>query len=641
MSSQTVADVHWNPNNCLAIVGTTGLQCSATAKDSLCGTHDQSRSVTRVDEFDTAPNEDLRDELIEECDMAGPTAYALATAADDIEDLWHLVTGLQDVQIGADEWSADRLAMKAEDIAEHPDLDVDGHPLADPNCAAFPASSTSVGDRCTSGGHGVHLLCGLHIDTEDPETIYDDEHLDEDLEAVPLAEPVQLYEDDYRLDDVEHEPDTEFVLVDERGDDAIVVTPETVLKRIPLDCLETESQDGIHYRSLNRSTPDDRRRPALFDRVVEGDEVRLRLDDNSFVRGAVDELHEKPQQFAMLLETDDEHAVPVISNREDDGWGPSKARDTTVETHLGEVVGVLVLEEAVAVTRDLAGATITLVGCGDDKLDEPAPARDLYQSNYFKLKRQYAEERAPPWFILSALYGLVDPAEVVLPYDKSLDDEDVDDEYLKEWDLLVAEQCPDIGHADVEILAGSTYVDAVRETFEMYTGTDGSFSAPTSGGLPARMKWLGEHTGDDRDETDDVQEGATFVCEDCEDRVEDSPMPMRTCAFCGGDMVLEDEFESDSVDEEAVQERREVYEAAGLPERQAEIRAQKDLTDRTHAEIADELGLAKGTIDQHSARAASAIEDVDDRIADLEEEIEKLRRLKAVANNTSIDEYTE
>lgn len=725
MSSQNTDDVHWNPNNCLAVVGTTGKQCSSTSKDPLCGTHAQSRSVTRVDEFD-APNEDLRDELVEDCEMDGSTAFALSTVAEDIEDLWRLVTGLQDAQIGPDEWSGRKLSYRAEDVGKHPDLDVDDHPLAESNCAAFPASSTGS-ERCSSGGHGTSLMCSLHMDTADPETIYDDEHRDDDLEAIELAESVTLYEENHRLKTAELEPRTEFILVEVRGDDAIVVTPERVLERLPMgifdeseevpeeigdwvrsyhselsygarakfdlypgvsvilcdtesklneypdrsqrwiayvdgpgptDRIELYAGDDVEYgrkkvleyvktttpetarRSIDtdetRPSKNSKDRPPLLARVSEGDDVRLRLEDNSFIRGTIEEVHVNPKQVAILVETEDERSIPVLSNEKDGGWGPCKAREEANVEDLGEVVGMLNLDKAVAVGRGLAGAKITLVGCGDDKLDEPAPARELYQSNYFGLKRQYAEERPGPWFILSALYGLVDPAEVVLPYDKSLDDDDVDDEYLKEWDLLVAEQCPDIGYAQVEILAGSTYVDAVEETFSMYVGSTGSFSAPTSGGLPQRMKWLSEHTGE---ETEDVQEGATFICSSCEDVVEDSPMPMHTCAFCGGEMVLEDDY--DPVDEEAVERRRELLEDSGLTPKQAEVLAYKDETGLSHAEIGERMDIAKGTVDRHSARAQDAIADVDERIEDLQEEIERLERLKTIANNASIAEFAD
>ena len=50
----------------------------------------------------------------------------------------------------------------------------------------------------------------------------------------------------------------------------------------------------------------------------------------------------------------------------------------------------------------------------------PSPARDLYQSTLFRGRLAYAEAAGKPWFIMSALYGLVDPDEVVAPYDVSM-----------------------------------------------------------------------------------------------------------------------------------------------------------------------------------------------------------------------------
>lgn len=48
------------------------------------------------------------------------------------------------------------------------------------------------------------------------------------------------------------------------------------------------------------------------------------------------------------------------------------------------------------------------------------PAADLYQSAWFKKARAYVEARNAPWFILSALHGLVDPKVVIAPYDMTL-----------------------------------------------------------------------------------------------------------------------------------------------------------------------------------------------------------------------------
>jgi hypothetical protein len=67
--------------------------------------------------------------------------------------------------------------------------------------------------------------------------------------------------------------------------------------------------------------------------------------------------------------------------------------------------------------------TITLVSCAALKADGPRPARELYISDWFKKARFYAENAGDEWFILSALYGLVDPDRVIEPYNFTLNNQ--------------------------------------------------------------------------------------------------------------------------------------------------------------------------------------------------------------------------
>ena len=48
------------------------------------------------------------------------------------------------------------------------------------------------------------------------------------------------------------------------------------------------------------------------------------------------------------------------------------------------------------------------------------PARDLYTSPLFVRSRAYAERHADRWYVLSALYGLVRPDELIESYDCTL-----------------------------------------------------------------------------------------------------------------------------------------------------------------------------------------------------------------------------
>lgn len=63
---------------------------------------------------------------------------------------------------------------------------------------------------------------------------------------------------------------------------------------------------------------------------------------------------------------------------------------------------------------------IGLVGCVKQKLAFAAPARGLYVSPLFRGRRAWVERTCDYWFILSALYGVIDPGEVIEPYDQTL-----------------------------------------------------------------------------------------------------------------------------------------------------------------------------------------------------------------------------
>lgn len=63
-----------------------------------------------------------------------------------------------------------------------------------------------------------------------------------------------------------------------------------------------------------------------------------------------------------------------------------------------------------------------LVGCSKTKLNSPAPARELYRGNLFRLASRWAELKGHRWGVLSALHGFIEPDTVVEPYDLALAD---------------------------------------------------------------------------------------------------------------------------------------------------------------------------------------------------------------------------
>ena len=61
-----------------------------------------------------------------------------------------------------------------------------------------------------------------------------------------------------------------------------------------------------------------------------------------------------------------------------------------------------------------------LVACARTKREHPAPAADLYISPLFQKARVFAEDSFDRWYILSAKHGLLEPTEVIPPYDETL-----------------------------------------------------------------------------------------------------------------------------------------------------------------------------------------------------------------------------
>lgn len=86
---------------------------------------------------------------------------------------------------------------------------------------------------------------------------------------------------------------------------------------------------------------------------------------------------------------------------------------------------------------------VAFVACCKTKLDHPAPAKNLYQSPLFTLTRKYVEREIRKscfhgWFILSALHGVVEPDQVLEPYDVSLAAMSKKDR--EEWSVTVLKQ---------------------------------------------------------------------------------------------------------------------------------------------------------------------------------------------------------
>lgn len=101
---------------------------------------------------------------------------------------------------------------------------------------------------------------------------------------------------------------------------------------------------------------------------------------------------------------------------------------------------------------------IGLVGCVKTKLDRPAAAKDLYGSPLFRGRRTYVEQSCDRWFILSAKLGVVDPDDVIEPYEQTL--KTASEGERRRWSQMVL--------TSLDVLLG----DCTAVVFEMHAGAD-------------------------------------------------------------------------------------------------------------------------------------------------------------------------
>jgi Family of unknown function (DUF6884) len=103
--------------------------------------------------------------------------------------------------------------------------------------------------------------------------------------------------------------------------------------------------------------------------------------------------------------------------------------------------------------------SVGLVGCGKGKLDHATYARILYTGTLFRKASAYCIANYDAWFILSAKHGLLDPDDVIDPYDLSL--KRLDKEERRSWAKRVLEQIDDraLNDAMFYIHAGDRYAE--------------------------------------------------------------------------------------------------------------------------------------------------------------------------------------
>jgi len=124
-------------------------------------------------------------------------------------------------------------------------------------------------------------------------------------------------------------------------------------------------------------------------------------------------------------------------------------------------------------------------------------ARELYCSTWFLKARDYVEAHALPWFILSAKYGLVNPDQVIQPYNLTLKDMAADER--RAWARMVASGLQ--GKCEkgtfIIIFAGQYYREYLIPVIE---GWGCEIEVPLRGlGIGQQLKWLKNNTSQKMD----------------------------------------------------------------------------------------------------------------------------------------------
>jgi hypothetical protein len=110
-----------------------------------------------------------------------------------------------------------------------------------------------------------------------------------------------------------------------------------------------------------------------------------------------------------------------------------------------------------------APARVVLVASSGGHGPAPVPVATLFRSPGFATARAHAEDSGFPWFVLSAKHGLLDPGDVVGPYDVQIDERSAS--YRAAWGEWVvaqlSERVPLVG-VTVEVHGGVDFAQPLR-----------------------------------------------------------------------------------------------------------------------------------------------------------------------------------
>ena len=144
-----------------------------------------------------------------------------------------------------------------------------------------------------------------------------------------------------------------------------------------------------------------------------------------------------------------------------------------------------------------APSRVVLVSSSGAHGPAPVPVAELFRSPGFANARAHAERSGLPWFVLSAKHGLLDPADVVSPYDVQIDERSAT--YRAAWGEWVVAQLSErvqLEGVTVEVHGGVDFAQPLRQPLsrrgaaldlplpgswrEVEPGGDGHANAPHS-----------------------------------------------------------------------------------------------------------------------------------------------------------------
>lgn len=180
-------------------------------------------------------------------------------------------------------------------------------------------------------------------------------------------------------------------------------------------------------------------------------------------------------------------AVPPVADESNDE-SPADDQEADLEADLSVVPALTELDTP---------PDIVLLGSVGDRINVPAPAKEVFRSERFQAGRRRAEAADADWFVLSAEYGLITPSEWMSPDSRTL--ADMDTSYRITWAGWVA--------ARLESLVGP--VDGLS----IEVDAPGEYVGPLFADLAARGALVRSVGGDDL-QLDDEREPVAWMSDE-------------------------------------------------------------------------------------------------------------------------------